>query len=271
MNPSPPADLNYISPPVAPGWFPRTFPGLSFYRAMWHVVRDASRLARRGAYDDDEWIKSSDRVIHAVEAVGARLAVENLAQFAHLPQPLVIVGNHMSTFETFALPSLLRPYLPFTFVVKRELVEMPVFKHIMLSRNPVVVGRANARDDLRVMLEEGEARLRAGISIAVFPQRTRAAVWKPSEFNSIAVKLARRVGVPVVPLALRTDVWGIGRWVKDLGRIQPKLPLRMAFGDPLTVTGNGRETHEAVVRFITGRLRSWGVPVVEEPAARAAD
>jgi 1-acyl-sn-glycerol-3-phosphate acyltransferase len=201
-----------------------------------------------------------------VEKVGGSITVENVAAVAGLSGPALFVGNHMSTLETFMLPCMIVPYRPVTFVVKRELVDMPVFKHVMRSRNPVVVGRDNPRDDLRVMLEEGEARLRAGVSVIVFPQRTRAPVWKPGEFNSIAVKLAKRAGVPVVPLAVRTDLWGTGRLIKDFGPIRPERAVRFSFGDPLAVTGNGRDAQAAVVAFITAKMQSWGVPIIETSA-----
>jgi len=97
----------------------------------------------------------------------------------------------------------------------------------------------------------------------VFPQRTRAPVWKPGEFNSIAIKLAKRAGVPVVPLAVRTDFWSTGKLVKDIGAIHPDRPVRVAFGDPLAITGNGREAQAAVIEFITARMQAWGVPIVE--------
>jgi 1-acyl-sn-glycerol-3-phosphate acyltransferase len=150
-----------------------------------------------------------------------------------------------------------------TFVVKRELVEMPVFKHTMKSRDPIVLSRSNPREDLKTVLEVGEARLRAGMSVIVFPQKTRGPNWIPSEFNSIGVKLAKRAGVPVVPLALRTDVWGTGKRIRDMGPINPSLPVHIAFGNPVAVEGNGREAQETVVDFVTEKVRGWGVPVIE--------
>lgn len=227
------------------------------------IVRSASRLARQGGYSDDAWIPSSIDTARLVERVGGQIIVENVAAISGLTGPAVVVGNHMSTLETFLLPCMIRPYRPVTFVVKRELVEMPVFKHVMRSRHPVVVGRENPRDDLRVMLEEGEARLRSGVSVIVFPQRTRAPQWRPGEFNSIAVKLAKRTGVPVVPLAVRTDFWGTGKIVKELGPIRPDRAIHFSFGNPLVVTGNGRDAQTEVVRFITDKMRAWGVEIIE--------
>ncbi len=246
-----------------PGWFRRTFPGVVFYPRLFGIVRRASRLARRGLYDDAAWVGSSAESIRLLERIGARVTIENIAAFRDLPGPAVVLGNHMSTLETFVLPAILQPIRPVTYVVKRQLVEMPVFKHVILARKPIVVGRAHPREDLKIMLEEGEARLRAGISVIVFPQKSRAATFTPAEFNSIGVKLARRAGVPVVPLALRTDAWGLGRVVKDMGPIRPEKPVRIAFGQPLAVTGNGRDAQEATVSFIVGKLRGWGVPILE--------
>lgn len=265
-----PFATDYVSPPVAAGWLRRTFPSLSFYPSLFGIVWRASRKARRGRYTDEEWVKSSIEVMRLVLAHGVAVRVENLAPFAGLDGPAVVVGNHMSTLETFLLPGMLRPHRPMTFVVKRQLIEAPVFGHVMRSRNPVVVGRASAREDLRTMLEEGEARLRAGISLVVFPQTTRSAAWNPGEFNSIGVKLARHAGVPVVPLALRSDFWGVGRLVRDVGPIRPELPVRLAFGAPIAVTGNGREAQEAVVRFIADHADAWGIQTVPAPPRHAS-
>jgi 1-acyl-sn-glycerol-3-phosphate acyltransferase len=259
-----PAAADYRSPPAAPGWLSRALPGAVFYARMASIVWRASRIAKAGSYTDREWVASSLEVVALLESVGVSLTIENIGAFVGVSGPAVVVGNHMSTLETFVLPSVLAPHKPMTYIVKRELVEMPVFKHVMRSRQPVVVGRASARDDLKIVLEEGEARLRSGVSIVVFPQTTRAASWAPAEFNSIAIKLARRAGVPVIPLALRSDAWGIGRLIKDCGPIRPSLPVHFCFGDPLTVSGGGRETHEAVTRFITEKVTAWGVPVLEE-------
>jgi 1-acyl-sn-glycerol-3-phosphate acyltransferase len=267
MNLSSPYAQDYVSPAGTPGWLARTFPGLAFYPGLFGIVWRAAGLAKRGRYDDAAWVASSADTVRLVESLGARVEVENIAAYAGLSSPAVIIGNHMSTLETFALPSILRPFRPVTFIVKKQLVDMPVFKHVMRTRAPVVVGRANPREDLKIMLEEGEARLRAGMSVIVFPQKTRAASFTPSEFNSIGVKIAKRAGVPVVPLALRSDAWGLGQMIKDMGPIRPQNPVRFSFGQPITVTGNGREAQEAIIRFIVEKLHSWGVPVVEHAAA----
>jgi 1-acyl-sn-glycerol-3-phosphate acyltransferase len=132
----------------------------------------------------------------------------------------------------------------------------------MRSRDPITVGRKNPREDLKAVLEGGAARLLAGTSIVIFPQTTRSPVFNPAEFNTIGVKLAKRAGVPVVPIALRTDAWGNGKYLKDFGRIDPSKKIRFSFGTPMRITSRGDEEHQKIVEFISGKLKEWGGALV---------
>jgi 1-acyl-sn-glycerol-3-phosphate acyltransferase len=253
-----------------PGWFARALPGLRFYSLAGPVVWRASRLARRGVYDDAAWSGSSLGILRALEAAGVRLEITGVDHFRTLAGPCVFVGNHMSTLETFVLPCVICPYRRVTFVVKQELTRYPVFGHVMRARDPVTVGRANPREDLKAVLEGGAERLRAGVSIIVFPQTTRTPVFEPASFNSIGVKLAKRAQVPVVPVALRTDAWGNGPIVKDIGRIDPAKAVRIEFGAPLAVQGTGAAEHQRIVDFVRERLRAWGAAVADDGAPAGA-
>ena len=183
--------------------------------------------------------------------------------FSRLEGPCVFIGNHMSTLDAFVLPTIIQPLKPVTFVVKQSLVEYPIFGHLMRSRDPIVVGRTNPREDLKAVLEGGAERLQSGISIVVFPQTTRTALFDPAAFNSIGIKLAKRAQVPVVPLALKTDAWANGARLKDFGRIDPAKTVHFAFGEPLRVQGSGAAEHQQVVEFIRGHLVSWGGTVAQ--------
>lgn len=236
----------------------RRLPSLAFWPRMASLTRRAAQLAKKGVYTNDEWIASSCETRYALERSGCVFQIENLDVLKNRDGPCVIIGNHMSTLETFILPGYVQPVRSVTFVVKEALTKMPVFKHIMNTRNPIVVGRVNPRDDLKAVLEDGADRLKKGISVVVFPQRTRTPVFNPEEFNTIGVKLAKKAGVPVVPLALKTDAWANGKFVKDIGRIHPDRTVHFCFGEPMEITGNGREQHEKIVGFIMGKLTEWG-------------
>ncbi len=247
----------YSSDTARAGWFARLFPSLAFYAKVAPVVLRNAREAKRGRFDRAMWRSGSVRVLRAFERCGVPVSFENLRVLGQVEGPCVFVGNHMSTAETFLLAAFISPYRPITFVVKRQLVEYPVFKHIMRACDPVVVSRENPKEDFRVVMEEGCERLRSGVSVVVFPQRTRSALFSPDDFNTIGVKLARRASVPVIPLALKTDAWSNGRFLKDFGPLVPSRPVHFALGAPLPPDLRDREANQVVIDFIQGKLREW--------------
>ncbi len=253
----PVADGAYRTAPRPIGLLARTFPSTAFYLRFFSIVWGASRLAKRSKYDGRAWSHSSYEVLDALESVGVRVEVTGIDRLEALDSPCLVVGNHMSTLETAILPCIIQPIRHVTFVVKQALVEMPVFKHVMRSRDPIVLAQTNPREDLKTMLTEGAARIEQGVSVVVFPQGRRTPVFDAAEFNTIGVKLAHRTGVPIVPLALMTDAWALGRPFPDIGRIDPARPVRFAFGEPLCVTGRGTEENRAIIDFIQSKLREW--------------
>lgn len=258
---------DYESPARTPGWFARTFPSPIFYAKAYGIVSRAAKLAKTNQYDRAAWAQSSRETVQALESVGVRFKIENAGMISKLTSPCVFVGNHMSTLETFALPGLIQPHRNVTFVVKKSLVEYPIFKHVMRSCDPVLVKYESVREDLKNMLAGGAERLAAGISMVVFPQGKRTTAFDAGKFNTLAIKMAKHAGVPIVPVALRTDAWASnGRWVRDFGKIRPELPVHFAFGEPLEVSGNGRDCQAEIVRFIGEKYQQWTeeVPIPEQ-------
>ena len=243
----------------------RLFPSWSFHSRFISIVLKAGAEAKRGMYGDHEWSLSSLAVMRALEKVGVRIEITGIDHLRTPETPCVVVGNHMSTLETGILPALIQPIRKVTFVVKESLLEYPVFKHVMRTRDPVAVTQSNARVDLKRVMEQGAERLARGISLVVFPQGARQQVFDSGQFNSIAVKLAQRAGVPLVPVALATDAWGVGRRLADFGRIDPSKTVRFAFGEPMWVRGRGTDEHQAIVEFIQGNLRNWGAAEQQGP------
>jgi 1-acyl-sn-glycerol-3-phosphate acyltransferase len=166
----------------------------------------------------------------------------------------------MSTLETFVLPSLIMPQVfELTYVIKRSLVDYPVFGDVVMSRDPIVVDRVNPRDDFKVVMEEGARRLEQGRSLIIFPQHTRSVEFDPKQFNTIGIKLAQKTGALVVPMALLTWAWSAGKAIKDFGPIVPSRTIHFAFGEPLEITGKGQEQHQQIISFIEGHLKEWGM------------
>jgi 1-acyl-sn-glycerol-3-phosphate acyltransferase len=255
----------YTTPPRPLALMARTLPSLTFYYRLFMIVWRASSLAKRGRYKTPEWCQSSLATLRALEAVGLIVEITGTDSFRSLDGPCVFIANHMSSLETFVLPTIISSFKDATFVVKQSLVDYPVFRYVMRSRDPITVGRSNPRDDLKAVLEGGTSRLKAGRSIIIFPQTTRTQVFDPEAFNTIGIKLAKKAGVPVVPIALKTDAWGNGSILKDYGKIDPALRVHFAFGKPMLIRDRGVEEHAQIIDFISGKLKEWAV---EGPNAR---
>jgi len=247
----------YRSDPKAVSLFARTFPGLSFYKQFLAVVLDASAKAKRGQYDNVEWCQSSIHLLRSLENVGVSFEITGIEHIKNLETPCIIIANHMSTLETVTLPIIIQPIRNVTFIVKQDLLEYPIFKHIMRSRDPVAVSRTNPRQDFKAVMEGGVERLKNGISIIVFPQTTRRPFIDPAQFNTIGVKLARKANVPIVPLALLSDAWGTGKYLKDIGKIDPSKSVHFSFGEPMWVQDRGTHEHEVIIHFIEKKLEEW--------------
>jgi len=168
-----------------------------------------------------------------------------------------VIGNHMSMMETVILPFILSSSEKVTFVIKESLLHYPFFKYVMRSRDPIAVTRSNPRQDFKTVMEQGVERIGRGISIVVFPQTTRAHIFDPSKMSSIGVKLAKKAGVPIVPLALQTSAWSNGKIIKDLGKIDVQKGVYFSFGEPITVEGKGTEEQQRITDFIQAKLQEW--------------
>jgi len=246
----------FNTPPLKPGFLSRHFPSPMFYTRMACAVAWSAREIGSGHGNTDLYIESSIKVARAIRSVGARIVVENAEVFKRLPSACIAASNHMSSLETMVLEGIVMPTRPMPFIAKESLTKYPIFSTPLKACDPIIVGRKNARDDLRIMLAETHDRISRGISVFVFPQTTRTSAFSPEHFNSIGAKLAKKEGVPLVPLALKTDFWGCGKIVKDLGKINPRLDVKFRFGEPLDASDE-REAHRKTIEFISQTLSEW--------------
>ena len=119
------ADLSMKKKPT---WLATKIPGFIFYANAALSVFAASRRVHKGIYSTKNKIYSSLSILRTLEYLGADVRVENLAMLAKLKSPCVFVANHMSVLETFIFPCLIMPYKAYTVVLKRSLMQYPVFR-----------------------------------------------------------------------------------------------------------------------------------------------
>jgi len=221
------------------------------------TVLRTRKEAIRKVYDTKAWADSSFEIFRFIEKTGGKFHITGMENIIKSDSPVLFISNHMSTLETMILPSIIAPHRELTFVVKESLVKHPLFGDVMRSRNPIVVGRSDPRKDFEVVMNGGVELLSKGVSIVIFPQSTRSLEFKPGEFNSLGVKLAKKAGVEVVPVALKTDFWGNGKLIKEVGPLDHHKPIHIKFGEPFHITGNGKEENLKIIDFIKASLEEW--------------
>lgn len=234
-----------------------------YYLRLAGIVRTAARKARTGRWDNPTWAHASLCTHALVERCGGRLDISGFEHADPERGPRVVVANHMSLLETFLLPGLLLPFMDIAVVVKESLCRYPVFGHVMRASDPITVSRANPRDDLKTVLTRGKEVIAGGRSVVIFPQHTRSPAFDPALFNSLGAKLAERSRVPLQPIAVKTDFMGVGRWLRDFGRINRQSTVHLAMGPAVAAQRRAREAQAEVVAFIRARLREWGAPIKE--------
>jgi len=221
------------------------------------IVFRTRRQAIKGVYDTKAWSDSSYFIFRFIEKSGGIFRITGMENIEKDPEPVVFIGNHMSTLETMILPGLIAPHREVTFVVKDSLVRHPLFGHVMRSRDPIVVGRTDPRKDFEEVMTKGPELLSKGVSIVIFPQSTRSPEFNPEEFNSLGIKLAKKAGVRVIPVALKTDFWGQGKLIKELGPLDSRKIIHFRFGESFPVTGTGKAENQRIIDFIQSSLAEW--------------
>jgi 1-acyl-sn-glycerol-3-phosphate acyltransferase len=248
----------YITPPEI--LKRRISPTIYFFYNMLRILFYSNRQATKGLYNSVRWYNSSVDTRESLERAGVKMHFSGMNNIKAVDSPAVFIANHMSTLETVVLPSIIQSAKQVLFVIKEELTKYPLFGPVASAREPILVGRENPREDLRIVLEEGSKKIQEGKSVIIFPQKTRSLVFDPELFNSLGTKLAKRNKMPVVPIALLTDAWGNGKYIKEAGKIDTQKTVYISFGEPMFISGNGSEEHQAIINFISQKLREWGRP-----------
>ena len=229
-----------------------------FYFNVFNTVCKARNLAIHNKFDDATWVDISYEMLRCHERSGARCHFMGLDNISKHDGPVIFIGNHMSTAETFLMPSIIVPRKKMTFIVKKSLLNYHLFRAILRTRDPVSVDRKDPKQDFKTVMTQGKEKLAFGTSLVVFPQSTRMENFSPKNFNSIGIKLAKKTGVPIVPFALKTDFWGNGSILKEMGPVRRDREVFIEFAPPISIKGTGKKEHRHIIDFIQEKLSEWG-------------
>ena len=117
----------------------------------------------------------------------------------HLPAgAAIIMSKHQSAWETIVFQEIFPAQ---TWVLKRELMWIPLFGWALALLRPIAIDRGAGRKAIEQVIAQGRERLQSGIWVVVFPEGTRVAPGARRRYGIGGAVLAAATGYPVVPVA----------------------------------------------------------------------
>lgn len=154
------------------------------------------------------WLKTSCNLSYEVHGA------ENLATVP----VAVIMSKHQSTWETMAFLTIFPPQ---SWVLKRQLLNIPLYGWGLAMLNPIAIERANVRQSLKEIVIQGKQRLENGYWVIIFPEGTRVAPRQKVRYTTSGSLLASEAQVAVIPVAHNAgSYWRRDTWIKKPGVIQ---------------------------------------------------
>lgn len=175
--------------------------------------------------------------------LGIRYKVSGLENIPQ--QPCVILAKHQSAWETFFLSALFRPLSQ---VLKRELLNIPVFGWALRTMRPIAINREQPKQALRQLAEQGAKRLAQGNWLLIFPEGTRVPPGQIGKFSRGGASLAAKAGLPVLPIAHNAGrFWPKTDWRKTPGTVQ------IVIGPPIYPEGD----NSAAIARLNQQAYEW--------------
>ena len=176
----------------------------------------------------------------------------------------VVMLKHSSAFETLAE---LVVFPRQCWVLKRELMWIPIFGWALALLRPIAINRRGGRSAVDQVVAQGRARLAQGYWVMVFPEGTRTALGHTRRYGISGALLARETGRSIVPVAHNAaQCWPRRGWLKRPGTV------RMVIGPPVPTEGRElREINAEVQDWIEHRVAGLtGLPKAQPPARNGA-
>ena len=135
-------------------------------------------------------------------------------------EPCVILSKHQSAWETMTLQDLVPAGAYCVFVLKKELLRVPLVGWGLAAMKMISIDRAAGKDALDQVATQGRERLQQGFYVILFPEGTRVAPGHKKRYKPGGAYLATRVGCKVVPVAHDAgELWPRQAFLKTPGTV----------------------------------------------------
>jgi len=178
----------------------------------------------------------------------------------HLPSgSAIVLMKHSSAWETIAQIEIFPRQ---TWVLKRELMWIPVFGWVLPMLKPIAIDRRGGSAAVQQVLAQGRARLDEGLWVVIFPEGTRVPVGETKRYGLSGALLAAETGRPVIPVAHNAgEFWPRRGWLKRRGTV------RVVIGPPIATAGlEPRAVNERAQAWIEGKVAEITGRAVARPA-----
>ncbi|MGA8863109.1 MAG: lysophospholipid acyltransferase family protein [Gallionella sp.] len=195
----------------------------AIYSAMVLLTFPLGRLTRYRIISG--WAKIMLPILRVVCGIRHEVrGIENLPK-----QPCIVMCKHQSAWETLALQKIFPPQV---WVLKRELLWIPLFGWALALTSPIAIKRSDGKGAMKQLLKQGKERLAQGFCVVVFPEGTRVPYGQRGKYKIGGALLAASTGVPVIPVAHNAGrLWGRNAFSKLPGLIT------MSIGAPIDTRG----------------------------------
>ena len=118
--------------------------------------------------------------------------------------PLIVAAKHQSMWETISLLQFFDA--PF-FVLKRELLRIPLFGQYLMKANMVAIDRSSGRQALLKLIKRAGEEVRRGRQFVLFPEGTRRPAGAPPGNKAGVSLIYADCGVACLPVALNSGLF----------------------------------------------------------------
>lgn len=191
--------------------------------------------------------------------LGVQWGVENLLGIRprvigleNMPkEPCVILAKHQSAWETMTVQDLVPKGAFCVFVLKKELLSIPLLGWGLAAMKMISIDRAAGKDALDQVVTQGRERLQQGFYVVLFPEGTRVPPGEKRRYKPGGAYLATHVGCKVVPVAHDAgELWPRQAFLKKAGTVT------MSVGPAFDATGmSEQEVNQRAEQWIEAEMR----------------
>lgn len=184
--------------------------------------------------------KLAQKMCHRIlKLIGADLHIEGEENLIN-EGACVYMGTHKSFLDIVIMIALIDQ--PLTLIGKEEVDKLPFIRTWFHALGGIPMDREDIRQSFKVILQ-GIEELKAGHSVGIYPEGTRAPGREMGEFKAGSFRLATKANVPIIPIAMQDTF----KLLEEKGRARPA-KVYVKIGEPIQVPSLSKEQKQSIAK-----------------------